>query len=195
MYRRKMSTQTLTADELLEMADDGFLYELVEGELRRMSPAGSEHGAIGMNLVTALGPHVKANDLGVVFGPDTGFRIASAPDTVRSPDVSFVRRERVPRDGLPEGYWPGAPDLAVEIISPSDTYTDVEKKVTEWLDAGACMVVVITPRTRTVTVHSSSEVCSAHSSQADVLRLRDSDVLDLGDAVPGFSCTIADIMA
>lgn len=181
-----MGTKTLTADELLGMADDGFLYELLEGELSRMSPAGSEHGAIGMNFVTGLGPHVKAHDLGVVFGPDTGFRIASEPDTVRSPDVSFVRRERIPQDGIPEGYWPGAPDLAVEIISPSDTYGDVEQKVTEWLEAGARKVVVITPRTRTVTVHSS---------RSELLRLRESDVLDLGDVVPGFSCTVADIMA
>ena len=93
-----MVTDAVTADELLAMPDDGFLYELIEGELRRMSPAGSEHGAIGMRFGVILGSHVQSKDLGVVFGPDTGFRIASAPDTVRAPDVSFVRRERIPDD-------------------------------------------------------------------------------------------------
>ena len=181
-----MATETVTADELLAMPDDGFLYELIRGELKRMSPAGSEHGAIGMRFVVILGSHVKSNGLGVVFGPDTGFRISSAPDTVRAPDVSFVRRERIPDAGLPEGYWPGAPDLAVEVISPRDRYSEVEGKVREWLTAGASAVVVIDPRSRTVT---------RYSSPTELVRLLASDVLRLGDVVPGFECSVADLLS
>lgn len=181
-----MVTDAVTADELLAMPDDGFLYELIEGELRRMSPAGSEHGAIGMRFVVILGSHVQSKDLGVVFGPDTGFRIASAPDTVRAPDVSFVRRERIPDDGLPEGYWPGAPDLAVEVISPNDRYSEVERKVAEWLDAGTRTVVVINPRSRTAI---------RYSSPTDLVRLLESDVLRLDDVVPGFECSVAELLA
>ena len=151
-----------------------------------MAPAGFEHGAIGMRLVTRLGTHVEANGLGVVLGPDTGFSIASDPDTVRAPDVSFVRRDRIPEEGLPKGYWPGAPDLAVEVISPGDTYSEVESKVEEWLDAGTRLVVVLNPRSRTAT---------AYRSRAEVIRLLEADHLDLGDVVPGFTCPVADLMS
>ena len=114
------TTHTLvTADELFMMPDDGFRYELVKGELRRMPPAGSEHGAIGINIALVVAQFVKAHDLGVVFGADTGFKIASNPDTVRAPDLAFVRRERIPAGGVPREFWPGAPDLAVEVISPA----------------------------------------------------------------------------
>ncbi len=173
-----------TAEELLRMPDDGFSYELVKGELRHMPPAGSEHGAIAMNFGMALGQFVKANALGVVFGAETGFKIASDPDTIRAPDVAFVRRERIPRGGLPTGYWPGAPDLAVEVISPSDMYTAVEEKVIDWLNAGTRMVLVVNPRTRTVTVHRS---------HTDVTRLSESDLLSGGDVVPGFTCSVAEL--
>lgn len=175
-----------TADQLLAMPDDGFRYELVKGELRRMAPAGFEHGAIGMRLVTRLGTHVEAADLGVVLGPDTGYRIGSEPDTVRAPDVSFVRRARVAEEGLPKGYWTGAPDIAVEVISPGDTYSEVESKVEEWLDAGTRLVVVLNPRSSTATVYRS---------RSEVVRLPQSDDLDLRDVVPGFTCPVADLMS
>jgi Uma2 family endonuclease len=181
----QMSTEVATADQLLAMPDDGWRYELVHGELRRMAPAGFEHGAIGMRLVTRLGTHVEASDLGVVLGPDTGFSIASDPDTVRAPDVSFVRRDRIPEGGLPKGYWRGAPDLAVEVISPGDTYSEVESKVEEWLGAGTRLVVVLNPRSSTATVYRS---------RSEVVRLLHSDDLDLGAVVRGFTCPVADLM-
>jgi Uma2 family endonuclease len=178
-------TQTLiTADELFAMPDDGFRYELVKGELRRMPPAGSEHGAISMNIALVVAQFVKAHNLGVVFGAETGFRIASDPDTVRAPDLAFVRRERIPEGGLPRGFWPGAPDLAVEVVSPGDTYSEVEENVNDWLDAGTRMVLVLNPRTRMVTVYTSS---------VDVVRLTESDTLDGGEVLPGFACRVADL--
>ena len=181
-----MSTGVATVDDLLAMADDGFRYELVKGVLHRMAPAGFEHGAIGMRLVTHLGPHVSANALGLVLGPDTGFRIESDPDTVRAPDVSFVRRDRIPEAGLPKGYWPGAPDLAVEVVSPGDTYAEVETKVEEWLNAGCGVVVVLNPRSHTATLYRS---------RTEVVRLLQSDDLDLRDVVPGFTCPVAKLMS
>jgi Uma2 family endonuclease len=179
------TTHTLTtADELLVMPDDGFRYELVKGELRRMPPAGSEHGAVIMNIGTPLDQFVKAHGLGVVFGAETGFKITSDPDTVRAPDLAFIRRERIPTEGLPRGFWPGAPDLAVEVISPGDTYTEVEEKVSDWLDADTRMVLVLNPRSRTVTVYTS---------HTDVVRLTESDTLNGGGLLPGFTCRVADL--
>jgi Uma2 family endonuclease len=174
----------LTADELFMMPDDGFRSELVRGELRRMPPAGSEHGAVAINIALVVAQFVKAHGLGVVFGAETGFKIASEPDTVRALDLAFVRHERVPEGGVPRGFWPGAPDLAVEVVSPSDTYMEVEEKVHDWLTAGTCMVLVLNPRTRTVTVYTS---------HTDVVRLIGSDTLDGGEVLPGFTCRIAEL--
>jgi len=123
----------MTAGELLYMPDDGFRYELVKGELLRMAPAGSEHGVTVMNITLPLAVFVKAHNLGIVFGAGTGFKIASDPDTVRAPDVAFVHRDRVPESGIPKSFWPGAPDLAVEVVSPNDTKAEVEDKVGEGL--------------------------------------------------------------
>jgi Uma2 family endonuclease len=176
----------MTADALLMLPASSGRYELVRGELRHMTPAGSEHGVIVMNLSLLLGQFVKAHALGVVFGAETGFKIATDPDTVRAPDLAFVRRDRIPESGVPAGFWPGAPDLAAEVISPGDTYTDVEEKVNEWLDTGTGMVLVVNPRTRTVNVYTS------HS---EVTRLTVADVLTGGDVLPGFACQVAALFA
>jgi Uma2 family endonuclease len=179
------TTPTLaTAEELFMMPDDGFRYELVRGEVRRMPPAGSEHGAVIMNMGTPLHEFVKAHSLGVVFGAETGFKIASDPDTVRAPDLAFVRRERIPKEGIPRGFWPGAPDLAVEVVSPGDTYTEVEEKVNDWLNAGTRMVLVLNPRTHTVAIYTS---------HTDVVRLTESDTLEGGEILPGFTCRVAEL--
>jgi Uma2 family endonuclease len=131
-----------------------------------------------------VGQFVKTHGLGVVFGAETGFKLTSDPDTVRAPDLAFVRRERIPPEGMPQGFWPGAPDLAVEVVSPSDTYTAVEEQVREWLDAGTRLVLVVNPRTRTVTVHAS---------QTQVTRLTESDLLTGGEVLPGLSCRVAEL--
>lgn len=172
----------MTADELLAMPHDGLWRELVRGELRTMTPSGSRHGGITGRVTTILGRHVEKHALGEVLGAETGFTLASDPDTVRAPDVAFVRRERVPSEGLPEGFWPGAPDLAVEVLSPSDTNYEVEEKVDQWLRAGARAVWVLNPRRRTLTVHRPGE---------QPLALAETDILHGGDAVPQFSCVVA----
>jgi Uma2 family endonuclease len=181
-----MSTtlRQVTADELFAKPGDGFRYELVKGELRKMSPAGSEHGAIIINITFLIVRHVKANDLGVCFGAETGFKIASDPDTVRAPDLAFVRRERVPESGVPKKFWPGAPDLAVEVLSPGDSLEEVEEKVEDWLAAGTRAVWVVSPKRRGVTVYRS---------MSDAARLSESDELDGGEVVPGFRCKVSEI--
>ena len=136
----------VTAEELLAMPDHGLRNELVGGEARWMAPAGNVHGRIAVNVTIPLGQYVRENDLGLVFAAETGFKIASDPDTVRAPDVAFVNCDRVAEVGEVEGFWPGAPDLAVEVVSPNDLYTEVEEKVADWLDAGAGMVVVVNPQ-------------------------------------------------
>lgn len=177
-------SKPVTAEELLRMPDDGFRYELVLGELRKMAPAGHRHGRIAINVTTPLDQYVRANQLGVVYAADTGFRLASNPDTVRAPDVAFIRGERVEQIGDAEGYWPGPPDLAVEVISPSDSYTDVEEKIIEWLSAGTRMVIAVNPRTRTVTVRRSL---------TDITVLTENDSLDGGDIVPGWTMPVKDL--
>lgn len=178
------SIRLVTAEELLRMPDDGFRYELVRGELRKMAPASHEHGMVGMRFGWRLAQYVETNNLGVVDGAETGFRIASDPDTVRAPDVSFIRRDRIEAVGKVEGYWPGAPDLVVEVISPGDTYTEVEEKVFDWLEAGTRMVIVMNPRKRTVTVYRSL---------TDIVVLTENDTLDGGDVVPGWSVKVRDL--
>jgi len=180
------TVRPITAEELLRMPDDGFRYELVRGELRRMAPAGHVHGRVAINVTMSLGEHVSENNLGAVYAAETGFKLAANPDVVRAPDVAFVRRERVEEVGDTEGYWPGAPDLAVEVISPSDSYADVEEKVFDWLNAGTRMVIAINPRTRTVTVYRSL---------TDIIVLTENDVLDGGDVVPGWRMPVKDVFA
>ncbi|HLL71416.1 MAG TPA: Uma2 family endonuclease [Pyrinomonadaceae bacterium] len=176
----------MSAEELLAMPDDGFRYELVEGELRQMSPAGHNHGRIAMRLAVPLGKFVADNNLGEVYAAETGFKLRTNPDTVRAPDVSFIRLERVEEVGETEGFWPGAPDLVVEVNSPGDTIGEVEEKVRDWLSAGTKLVWVISPKLRVVTVYRSLD---------DIITLAEKDMLDGGEVVPGFQLLVAGLFA
>ncbi|HEX5054853.1 MAG TPA: Uma2 family endonuclease, partial [Planctomycetota bacterium] len=158
-------------------------HELVRGELRRMSPAGYWHGGVGMRLAERLARHVRENRLGLVFLAETGFVLARNPDTVRAPDAAFVRRERLP-DPFTAGYFPGPPDLAVEVVSPSDTFTQVHEKALCWLEHGTRLVWVVDPAGRRVTVHGS-----AH----DVRVLGDDEQLTGDDVVPGFALAVREL--
>ena len=174
----------LTAEDLWEMPDDGYRYELVKGVLQKMPPAGFEHGSRAMGIGWRLAQYVSENRLGYVLAAETGFVISRNPDTVRAPDAAFVRQSALDRRGIPRSYWEGAPDLAVEVISPGDTYTEVAEKVDEWLNAGSAMVWVIDPRRETIGLYRSVE---------DFTILSGDDILDGGDVVEGFQCRVGDI--
>ena len=176
--------QGITADQLFQMPDDGFRYELVRGELKKMTPAGFKHGRLVVNLTVPLGAFVKQNRLGVVLGAETGFRLASNPDTVLAPDIAFIKQERLTLAGETEKFWLGAPDLVVEVLSPSDTVYEVEEKVATWLSSGTKMVWVVNPKLRRIHVHCSG---------ASVQTLAESDVLHGQDVIPGFRLDVAEL--
>jgi Uma2 family endonuclease len=178
------NTPLMTAEELLLRPDDGLRHELIRGELTTMSPSGSEHVVIIVRLTARLFQHVEADRLGVVFGAEGGFLIARNPDTVRAPDIAFVRRERIPPTGIPRGFWPGPPDLAVEVLSPGDRVGEVDEKVGEWLAAGTLMVWIVNPRWGSVTVHRPARAIRLLSGDA---------TLDGEDVVPGFRCPVRDL--
>jgi len=178
-----MSTHTeiKTAEDLLAMPDDGMRWELVAGELREMAPAGDYHGRVTMQFAGPLSVFVDERGLGAVYAAETGFLLAENPDTVRGADVAFVTWERVAARGNKRGYFPGAPDLVVEVVSPGDSYSEVEAKVEEWLDAGSRMVIVANPRNETLKVYRGL---------TDVTRLTIGDTFDGGDVVPGFRVAV-----
>ena len=175
------ATQTITAEQLLQLPDDGYKYELVEGELIRMPPAGAEHGGIALNIGALLRAHVRAHNLGMTCAAETGFLLQRNPDLVRAPDVSFVATAHFPAEGVPRGYWPTAPDLAVEVVSPNDRSEDVQGKVAEYLSAGTPLVWVVYPKTHMVFVYRSLSV---------VQPLRADEEISGEDIIPGFSCRV-----
>jgi Uma2 family endonuclease len=173
----------MTAEDLLRLPDDGWRYELVRGELRRMPPAGYEHEVTAARILLRVGTHVEANRLGQVSGA-AGFRLARDPDLVRAPDFAFVAAERLPKGRTPPGYLDLAPDLVAEVISPNDSAGDVQEKIEEWLRAGARMVWAFYPKTRSVWVHRSA---------TETLMLGPDDVLNGADVLPGFTCRVGDL--
>ncbi len=176
--------QLMTADELLRLQDDGQRHELVAGELRTMAPSSHEHGWQSGGIAVPLGSYVRARKLGLIYVAEAGFLLARDPDTVRAPDVAFVTRERVLAVGNVPGYWPGAPDLVVEVISPSDTYTDVNEKIALWLEHGARMVLAVDPRRRVVGVHRPNQPVS---------ELTEDDAIDGADVVPGWTLPVREV--
>ena len=171
-----------TAAELLRAQDIGRC-ELVRGELRMMVLPGFEHGRLQSRIGTRLGTFADARRLGAVLG-EVGFVLTRDPDTVRAPDVAFVRAERV--QGRNPGYVEGAPDLAVEILSPDDRPGYVRDKVAEWLESGAAAVWVVDPRNRTVTVHAG---------RGRPKLLGEADTLRGEGALAGFEVAVREIFA
>ena len=173
----------VTAEELLAMPDDGLRYELVNGQLHAMPLLGFEHGRVTAAIGGLLAAHVREHDLGGAVSARTGFLLSQDPDTVRAPDVAFVAKARAEAVGYATKYWPGAPDLAVDVVSPSDTWSEVQEKALAWLAAGTVAVFVLDPRSRTAAVHRA----------AGTLLFEAHDTLDLDDAVPGLRVSLTGI--
>ncbi len=179
--------QLITAEELWEMPEvPGKRFELVRGELVEVPGTSALHNFIAATLYRMLDAFVRPRRLGIVATDGASYLITRHPDVLRIPDVSFVSREHVPEGGIPKGYWPFAPDLAVEVVSPSDRAADLREKVREYLDAGTRLVWVVWPEDRSVTVYMAG---------GEVRELRESDELDGGEVLPGFREPVADLFA
>lgn len=176
----------MTAEELIELPADDYTYELVEGELIRMPPSGGEHGKLAARLTRLLDEYVEAHDLGTVSTADAGFILRRTPDTVRAPDASFIAKDRIPTTGIPKSYWPFAPDLAVEVVSPGDRFDEVQTKVADYLAAGTRLVWVVNPTNRTVFVYRATH---------DVHALGEEDELSGEAVIPGFRCPVSRVFA
>lgn len=181
-----MSVKHLTTiEELWEMPEKpGVRFELVDGELLEVPGAGVVHGLISALLYRLLYTFVEEHNLGIVLHDGVGFILRTDPPRLRIPDVSFIYWRRTPAGDLPEGFWPGAPDLAVEIVSPNDRAEDVHAKVRNYIDAGSEAVWVLWPREQSVTVHLPGE---------PTRELLATDLLDGGDLLPGFKVQVCDL--
>jgi len=180
------SERTWTVDDLYTLPDDGQRYELQGGLLLAEPLPGTRHGLVLSSVVVALGEFVRDRKLGVVLTGDTGFVLARSPDTVRGPDVAFVSRERFEPVGAVPTAFPGPPDLAVEVLSPSDRPGDLHAKVADYLAAGTRLVWVIDPELRRVSVYPpllSPRV------------LGPADILEGGEVVPGFAARLEQLLA
>ena len=180
------STSQMTADELLRLPNPsgGKRYELVRGALRVYEPAGGRHGEIISTLSGLLFMYLRSHPIGALLSADTGFTLEREPDTVRAPDIGFVSAARIPPEGIGDKFINGAPDLAVEVLSPGDSIAEAEEKVAEYLRTGARMVWMVNPKHRRVTVYRADAPSRA---------LDESERLDGDDVLPGFSCSVRDI--
>ena len=175
-------TDLLTAADLLRLYSDGVRGELIRGVLCETMPTGIEHGKIVMDLGSALHNFVTPRRLGTLVASDSGVWLERDPDTVREPDIAFFPAEKMPLDARITGYAETAPDLVVEVASPSDSRREVYDKAHMWLSHGVRLVWVVHPETRTVDVHRPDHA---------VATLGDEEALDGLDVLPGFACEVS----
>lgn len=173
-----------TAEQLLSAGDIGRC-ELVQGELKMMSPSGYRHGRVTAALAHVLRQHVRSCDLGSVTGAESGFLLRRNPDTVRAPDAAFITKERLV-DAPERGFFPGAPDLAVEVLSPNDSAAEVLRKAQDWLAAGACEAWIVDPERRTVEIRRSDGPARI---------LAEDEAIPGGELLPGLDLPVRELFA
>jgi len=174
-------TSLMTADELYHLPNDGTRYELVRGELRKkMSPTGIAHGRIAARIIGSLMAHLEIHPIGEVYSNDVGFRVARNPDSVLAPDVAFVRKERVVDSTK---FFEGAPDLAIEVVSPRDSYSDVEEKAADWLRAGARAVIIVDPTRKSARIDRASATSNV------------AEAISVDELLPGWRLPLAKLFA
>jgi Uma2 family endonuclease len=177
-------TKTMvTAQELWQLSGGEKEHELVKGELIEMTPPGGSHGTVAAKITWLLLNFVKPHNLGEVM-VETGFQLTSNPDTVRGPDVSFISAAKIPSGGPPAGYISGPPDLAVEIVLPNDTASEIQNKVQDYLTHGTTVVWVVYPQQRTAVVHYPDGTART---------LHEADTLEGKPVLTGFSCRVTEI--
>ena len=179
-----MTRDLLTAEDLLNLHVPNKRTELVRGRLVIRERAGLRHGVVTTELARRLSEFVRSHALGLVVAADTGFKLSGNPDTVRAPDVAFIRASRVPNP-LPHGYAAIAPDLAVEVLSPADRASDVLAKVADWLSAGCELVWVVDPERRVARVYRADGTESFVSAN---------DSLEGEQVLAGLVCSLGDIL-
>ena len=174
-------TRPVTAEQLELLSAQGEHYELINGELREMSPTGARHGRLSFRLPFYVTEYIYNHDLGEVFAAETGFLVSTNPDTVLAPDFAFVAHSRLP-DPVPDGYIPVIPDLVLETRSPSDRPKAVAEKVGQWLALGVRLVWEMNPATQIVTVYTPG---------AEPQEVAAGGTLGGGDVLPGFALPLS----
>jgi Uma2 family endonuclease len=178
-----VATRLVTIEEFAAMPLEGS-WELVDGVPSKMTPSSANSGWIAGELFGRLRDHVRSSQLGWAFPPETGFILFGDRATVRSPDGAFVRKDRLPNLGA--GFVPVAPDLAIEVLSPTDRMADALSKVAMYIDAGVSLVWLVDPASLTVIVFRSDTAPKSLAAE---------DILDGGDVLPGFSVPVAEIFS
>ena len=176
-------SKPMTAEEFWRLPGSGKNRSLVRGEVIETMPPGGLHGVLALEVSVRLHQWAR-NGPGGFVGVESGFVLARKPDTVRGPDVFYVGPDKAPDAGAPEAFWAVAPDLAVEVVSPSEKADDVREKVRDYLAAGTRLVWVVYPRTREVVVHTPDGLSRAYG---------EGDRLETFDALPGFTCAVAEL--
>ena len=176
-----VTTRLLTAQDLWNLGDSAEHCELIDGELESVAPPGGEHSFIQANLSSILLQHVRAHKLGRVFG-EIGFVLRRDPDTVLGPDISFVATQRLPADQT--RFLELAPDLAVEIVSPSNAQWEVHRKLAIYLSTGVKSVWIVYPKQRRVVVHAPDQPPQT---------FKDGETMTGGEVLSGLSLTVSEI--
>ena len=176
----------VTAQDLWRLGEGDVRRELVDGEVVEMAPVGGIHGEITGRICRSLVEHVDHHGGGKVLVGDVGFVLSlpNDPERVRAPDVAFVGSHKLPGGQLPEGFLAGAPDLAVEVLSPTDNPLQVQQKVRDYLEAGSRLVWVIAPQAKTVTVYRPD---------GSARLLREGDALEGEDVLAGLRIPLAEV--
>lgn len=176
--------KAVTADEFRTSSEpDGWRSELVRGRVVREPAPGPAHGRLAARLAVRLGTFVENTASGVVLA-DTGFLLARDPDTVRAPDLSFVSADRIPEQGYGAGFWPFGPDLAVEILSPSNKASDLQAKIGDYLAAGCHEIWVLDPAARSIATYGADRRVRVLSADEE---------LDGGTLLPGFVLPLGEL--
>ncbi len=174
----------ITIDQYERLPDSGERVELLRGRLIRESRPAYGHGILQARIARLIGNHIEQEGLPLLCATDFGCRLASDPDSLLAPDVAVTRADRAATDA--PGFFPGAPELVIEIISPSNRASDLQAKVLEYLDAGVRLVWIVFPQQRMV---------MAHTSRSTAHMLAKTELLDGRDALPGFQITVADLFS